>query len=508
MNHSLRFVCSIFLLLLVSRAQSIDIVPSGTPDDADLIQSTLDGLQNGDTLYLTGDFVIGRTIYLPSNFIWILNGSLSLGDDAVLDDIGYTAPGIDATRWTGITEKPGGATTIDMSGGTYYGNSANNSSRNVRFINFTWLTNSRFHDMTITDASDDNFTLGPKCFYNECRNLVGSFADGNALTDKGDYNKWYDCIAEDCASDGWTPKCRNSEFYRCIGRRNAGPGFGCFARLDGSGNPVDLGETIEGNKFYACESYDNERGGFSFNIASTSGTGAIIRNNFVQGKFYNNRMGGVSFRNKQEDGIIVNNEVDILAYGNQGLKEDGTFSSLAGGLATEGSPNDSLTGSVVVYGNGRYDLNTAPASNCSITVFIPDDKNPPVLNKGSNGNEIIDVGFNCSQILSEWCMQVYCSQQPVHIQSVESRGFSVLSQNYPNPFHETTDISYAIPVSCFVSLKLYDSSGRELSTLVHERKQSGRHTIPFNGSHLPQGTYYYRIIAGDYMETRKFVLVK
>ena len=110
-----------------------------------------------------------------------------------------------------------------MSGGTYYGNSVNNSKKSVRFINFVYVTNSKFHDMVITDASDDCFTLGPGCNSNECRNLIGSFAgvslnmSGNGLTDKGNYNKWYDCIAEDCWSDGWTPKCRNSEFYRCIG---------------------------------------------------------------------------------------------------------------------------------------------------------------------------------------------------------------------------------------------------------------------------------------------------
>ena len=69
----------------------ITITPSGD-DDATMIQQPLIHLQNGDTLLLNGDFVIGKTIYLPSNFSWILDGSLTLGDNADTDDVGYVDP--------------------------------------------------------------------------------------------------------------------------------------------------------------------------------------------------------------------------------------------------------------------------------------------------------------------------------------------------------------------------------------------------------------------------------
>jgi len=105
---------------------TVEIEPTGN-DDSSLIQTTLDGLQPGDTIQLNGHFTIANTIYLPSNLIWVLNGSLTLDDNASLDDVGWVATGIDATRATGITEQSGGATNIDMSGGAYYGNSANNS---------------------------------------------------------------------------------------------------------------------------------------------------------------------------------------------------------------------------------------------------------------------------------------------------------------------------------------------------------------------------------------------
>ena len=85
MNHTKCLVFSMLLILFTSQSLSAQIViePTGTSGDADLIQTTLDGLQYGDTLRLHGDFVIGKTIYLPSNFTWILDGTLTLGDNAI-----------------------------------------------------------------------------------------------------------------------------------------------------------------------------------------------------------------------------------------------------------------------------------------------------------------------------------------------------------------------------------------------------------------------------------------
>ena len=390
-----------------------EIVPSGTPDDADLIQDALDQLQDGETLKLTGDFVIKKTIYLPSNFSWILNGSLSLTNGVDLDSVGYVDPsrGIDARRPTAITEKPGGATNIDMSGGVYYGFDVHNGSATIRFLNFVSVTNSYFHDFTVNEGSDDGFTLGPECNNNECRNLVGSGAHGNALTDKGDHNKWYDCIAEDCDSDGWTPKCRYSEFYRCIGRRNGGPGFGMYCRIDGSGNPVDLGEAIEGNKFYDCQAYENNAAGFSFNISSTSGEGGSIRSNYVEAVCYGNKSSGVRFRNKMPNSIVADNEINIVCWGNQGLTSGGSLSSVAGGLGTDAGtyPITGITGTMVSFDNIQWDVNTGQASDCDITVYHPAGENAPVLKTGDPSNNITVIGFDCSDPLSEWCMQAYCN---------------------------------------------------------------------------------------------------
>jgi hypothetical protein len=83
-----------------------------------------------------------------------------------------------------------------------------------------------------------------------------------------------------------------------------------------------------------------------------------------------------------------------------------------------------------------------------------------------------------------------------------------LSQNYPNPFNPVTKINYALPKQGFVTLKIYDITGREIQSLVNEVKQAGYYTVDFNGSNLASGVYFYRIQSGDFVMTKRMVLIK
>jgi hypothetical protein len=83
-----------------------------------------------------------------------------------------------------------------------------------------------------------------------------------------------------------------------------------------------------------------------------------------------------------------------------------------------------------------------------------------------------------------------------------------LSQNYPNPFNPTTKISFALQKQEFVSLKIYDITGREIQTLVNEVKQAGYYSVNFNGSSLASGVYFYRLQSGDFVQTKRMVLIK
>jgi gluconolactonase len=83
-----------------------------------------------------------------------------------------------------------------------------------------------------------------------------------------------------------------------------------------------------------------------------------------------------------------------------------------------------------------------------------------------------------------------------------------LSTNYPNPFNPSTVISYRLPVSSFVTLKIYDMLGKEVAALVSGIQAAGNHTAIFDGSAFPSGVYFYTLRAGSYAETKKLMLIK
>jgi photosystem II stability/assembly factor-like uncharacterized protein len=83
-----------------------------------------------------------------------------------------------------------------------------------------------------------------------------------------------------------------------------------------------------------------------------------------------------------------------------------------------------------------------------------------------------------------------------------------LSQNYPNPFNPVTNIKYQLPKDGFVTLKIYDITGREIAKLVNEQKPAGNYTVLFNGSNFASGVYFYRIQSGDFVQVKKMVLIK
>ena len=83
-----------------------------------------------------------------------------------------------------------------------------------------------------------------------------------------------------------------------------------------------------------------------------------------------------------------------------------------------------------------------------------------------------------------------------------------LEQSYPNPFNPSTDIVYSQPASSFVTLKVFDVLGREVKTLVNDSRPQGTYTVPFNASGLPSGLYVYRLQAGNFVSSKKMVVMK
>jgi hypothetical protein len=83
-----------------------------------------------------------------------------------------------------------------------------------------------------------------------------------------------------------------------------------------------------------------------------------------------------------------------------------------------------------------------------------------------------------------------------------------LHQNFPNPFNPSTKIIWQTPVSSWQTLKVYDVLGNEVATLVDEYKPSGSYEIEFKASTLSSGIYFYTLQAGEFVQTKKLILMK
>ena len=101
-----------------------------------------------------------------------------------------------------------------------------------------------------------------------------------------------------------------------------------------------------------------------------------------------------------------------------------------------------------------------------------------------------------------------------HVSSKTPKGFK-LYQNYPNPFNPLTKIRFELPKSSFVKLIVYNILGKEIGTLVNEKLKAGSYEVSWDGSRLPSGIYFYRLMtmpdgrkAEDYSETKRMILIK
>jgi len=88
-----------------------------------------------------------------------------------------------------------------------------------------------------------------------------------------------------------------------------------------------------------------------------------------------------------------------------------------------------------------------------------------------------------------------------------------LEQNYPNPFNPSTDIWFDLPSKSHVNLKVYNLLGQEVNSLVNEDLPAGRHRTQWNGtssdgSHVASGIYFYKMVSGDFVDTKKMMLIK
>jgi hypothetical protein len=250
--------------------------------------------------------------------------------------------------------------------------------------------------------------------------------------------------------------------------------------------------------------------------------------------------GGVQFYSppmpfRGTDQTIVNNTiVDNDATSGGGL-------SIIGGANVVSLNNilwaDTAQNGKEIYVNGG----TAIVHHCSIQggwpsgtgniggdpLFGPGDSllnltaGSPCIGKGTDSLQIASVWYHAPTIDYDGHSRprpigthpdIGAQEEQNVIVSVDQRDQSPVSyqlqQNYPNPFNPSTTIKYQLPKSSAVRLSVFDMLGREVAVLVNERREAGVYEVRFEGSALSSGVYFYRLQAGDFIQSKKLMILK
>jgi Secretion system C-terminal sorting domain len=119
-----------------------------------------------------------------------------------------------------------------------------------------------------------------------------------------------------------------------------------------------------------------------------------------------------------------------------------------------------------------------------------------------------EFGYGLANRIADESTLAKGSYQSINYQGNLAVTDYALEQNYPNPFNPVTTIKFQMPNDGFVTLKVYDILGNEVTTLINEEKTKGRYELNFNASSLASGVYIYKIQAGSFISSKKMLLLK
>ncbi len=162
--------------------------------------------------------------------------------------------------------------------------------------------------------------------------------------------------------------------------------------------------------------------------------------------------------------------------------------------------------------NGFPEVNKKLSSNGE-TIYIADANGNPIISYNF-GSQTDDVSFGrIPDGSDEW---IFMNPTPGTANAEELNidydktipDQYILFQNYPNPFNPTTTIEFSIPQTEFVTVKVFNIVGLEITTLINDELSTGNHSIQWDGSRQPSGLYFVQIESGSFIVTKKMVLLK
>jgi uncharacterized delta-60 repeat protein len=304
------------------------------------------------------------------------------------------------------------------------------------------------------------------------------------------------------------------------------------ARYDGPANDVDFAKAIAvdelGNIYVTGSSRENI--GYNFDYAT-------IKYNSSGVQQWANRFNGPTNLDDEASCIVLDDSDNVyitgssrglyfdfvtIKYNSSGVQQwlsryngIGAYVDLAYSLALDNSGNVYVTGSSVDTGT-NYDYATIKYNSSGTQQWVAiysgqgnyDDAAYSIVVDGSGSVYLTGTSWRGYGTDYDYATIKY--SQPIGIKKISKDipdKFS-LSQNYPNPFNPSTIINYQLPKSGDVKLIIYDAIGRELKTLVNEQQNAGSYRVEFDGSDFSSGIYFYKLSGGDFVETKKMILLK
>ena len=328
----------------------------------------------------------------------------------------------------------------------------------------------------------------------------------------------------------WAPRIRyniikDNEAYNKTGAASAGGG----AIRCGDGNPL-----IENNIII------HNRGRYGAGIVFNY-SGGVIRNNIISENFGGEDYAGSGiwilanrFDNKMkvvENNTIVNNSSVLNGGGIFLWSTNSVFvhNNIVWGNIAPANPQIRVTSASaqIIYNDveggftGEGNINLDPEFG-GTDYYL--SSTSPCIDAGKDSIVFNDVEDPFNPGFALWPSQgtlrndmgVFggpnCSNLPQVVLSVDEEGKVpeeyYLFQNYPNPFNPETRINYQVLEPAFVTIKVFNTIGQEIKTLVNEFKQIGRYDVKFDGTGLTSGIYFYRLEANKFAETKKMVILK
>jgi hypothetical protein len=470
------------LLAILFLAAAVQPTTIRVPQDYSEIQSAINAAQDGDTIlvsrgrYTENINFRGKGIILTSNFIF--SNDLQDIDSTIIDGSEPINPD---TASCVLMYKPDQSFSDDSS---------------AALIGFT-------------------LTGGKGTAWNDEHNLGSYYREGGGIL-----------------IQYWAPRIRfniikDNEAYDKTGLASAGGG----AIRCGDGNPL-----IENNLIL------HNRGRYGAGIVFNY-SGGVIRNNVIAENYGGEDYAGGGlwilanrFDNKIkviENNTIVNNSSVLagggillwsgsgnyvrnnIVWGNtapaypqirvQGGSAQIIYNDVEGGYTGEGNIN--LNPEIIQP--GYYLSDTSPCIDAGKDSLVFNDKEDPANpgnalwpSKGTLRNDMgVFGGPNCNNL-----SHIITSVDDKTQGNIPD-GFK-LFQNYPNPFNPSTKISFSIPSSGLISVKVYDILGNEVAILLSEEKSAGNYEVSFNATSLSSGTYFYQLNVGTYSETKKMILLR